>query len=237
MTVAYHRKPVLWDVDYDAPPNKLIAIVGPNGAGKSTLIKACLGLVPRASGQVEFWSEPYRRARPRIGYVPQRESVDWDFPVSALDVVCMGRYRKIGWCRPVTRSHKQAAIACLERVGIGAIAQKKAGDLSFPERARVEVARALCTSPKLLLLDEVMAALTPAEMEEIIELVRSLRDEGMTFIVVEHHMKAVMKLCERLIVLNFGEMIADGTPEEIASNRKVLDAYLGANFSTEGEGH
>ena len=125
----------------------------------------------------------------------------------------------------------------LERVGIGAIADKKAGDLSFPERARVEVARALCTSPKLLLLDEVMAALTPAEMEEIIDLVRGLRDEGMTFIVVEHHMKAVMKLCERLVVLNFGEMIADGTPEQIASDRKVLDAYLGANFSTEGEGH
>jgi len=109
MTVAYHRKPVLWDVDYDAPGSKLIAIVGPNGAGKSTFIKACLGLVPMASGRVEFWGESLGRARARIGYVPQRETVDWDFPVSALDVVCMGRYRKIGWFKPVSRAQKDAA--------------------------------------------------------------------------------------------------------------------------------
>ena len=130
MTVAYHHKPVLWDVDYDAPANALVAIVGPNGAGKSTLIKACLDLVPRASGQVEFWGQPYRKARSRIGYVPQRESVDWDFPVSALDVVCMGRYRKIGWCRPVSRAHKKVGVTCLERVGMAAYADRQISQLS-----------------------------------------------------------------------------------------------------------
>src|SRR5690606_14583131 len=108
-------------------------------------------------------------------------------------------------------------------VGLAAIADKKAAELSFPERARVEVARALCTRPKLLLLDEVMAALTPAEMEEVITLVRGLRGEGVTFIVVEHHMKAVMKLCERLLVLNFGQLIADGTPDDITSNKQVIE--------------
>ena len=96
MTVAYQRQPVIWDIDYVAPAGKLVAIVGPNGAGKSTLINAALELIPRASGQVRFFGEPYRKQRHRVGYVPQRESVDWDFPVSALDVVVMGLYRKIG---------------------------------------------------------------------------------------------------------------------------------------------
>ncbi|MEO1279845.1 MAG: ATP-binding cassette domain-containing protein, partial [Planctomycetota bacterium] len=122
MTVAYQRKPVLWDVDYDAPARSLVAIVGPNGAGKSTLIKAALGLVPRATGLVEFWGEPFKRVRDRVAYVPQRESVDWTFPVSALDVVCMGRYRRVGWCRPVGRAHRDAAMACLERVGLADLA-------------------------------------------------------------------------------------------------------------------
>src|SRR5688572_4684120 len=101
MTVAYHRKPVLWDVDLDIPRGKLVGIVGPNGAGKSTLIKAAMDLVPKASGRVMIFGKPYRRQRSLVGYVPQRESVDWDFPVSALDVVAMGRYGKIGWFLPV----------------------------------------------------------------------------------------------------------------------------------------
>ena len=103
MTVAYHRKPVLWDIDVDIPNGKLIGVVGPNGAGKSTLLKACLDLIPRASGRVLIYGKSYRRQRRMVGYVPQRESVDWDFPISVLDVVTMGRYGKIGWCLPVAR--------------------------------------------------------------------------------------------------------------------------------------
>src|SRR5262245_66062115 len=106
VTVAYQRKPVLWDIDYDAPPSSLVGIIGPNGAGKSTLIKAALGLVPLASGRIDVFGQPARKQRARIGYVPQRESVDWDFPVSALDVVAMGRYGRIGWFRRVGRADK-----------------------------------------------------------------------------------------------------------------------------------
>ncbi|MDA1215110.1 MAG: ATP-binding cassette domain-containing protein, partial [Planctomycetota bacterium] len=113
MTVAYDRKPVLWNVDYDAPVGKLVAIVGPNGAGKSTLIRAVLDLVPRVSGVVQFFGQPYRQQRNRVAYVPQRGSVDWDFPVSALDVVAMGLYRQIGWCRPVTKKFKELAMQAL----------------------------------------------------------------------------------------------------------------------------
>ena len=119
MTVAYHRKPVLWDVDFDAPEGKLIGIIGPNGAGKSTLIKAVLGLIPKASGRVLIYGKPYRHQRNLVGYVPQRETVDWDFPVSARDVVAMGTYGRIGWFKPVTKTYKNKAMQALARVGSG----------------------------------------------------------------------------------------------------------------------
>ncbi|MEO0631999.1 MAG: ABC transporter ATP-binding protein, partial [Planctomycetota bacterium] len=186
MTVAYQRKPVLWDVDYDAPPNRLIAIVGPNGAGKSTLIKACLGLVPRASGQVEVWGEPYRRARPRVGYVPQRETVDWDFPVSALDVVCMGRYRKIGWCLPVTRKHKEAAMVCLDRVGMAGYAHRQISQLSGGQQQRVAIARALVNRPALVLADEPTGALDTQTSSEVMALLTELNGQGITVVIVTH---------------------------------------------------
>ena len=224
------------EITFSVAPGEIIGLIGPNGAGKTTLFNVLVGIYPPSSGEVIFDGKPIGGLKPHriaaAGLTKTFQNVALFAESTVLDNVATGGL--------VNRSLSDArafAVETLERVGIGAIADKKAGDLSFPERARVEVARALCTSPKLLLLDEVMAALTPAEMEEIIDLVRGLRDEGMTFIVVEHHMKAVMKLCERLVVLNFGEMIADGTPEQIASDRKVLDAYLGANFSTEGEGH
>ena len=130
MTVSYQHKPVLWDVDYDAPDKSLIAIVGPNGAGKSTLIKACLGVIPRATGVVEFWGKSYKESRDRVGYVPQRESVDWDFPISALEVVCMGRYKMIGWFKSVSKKHKQKALEYLEMVGMQDYAKRQINQLS-----------------------------------------------------------------------------------------------------------
>ncbi|MBL4809573.1 MAG: ATP-binding cassette domain-containing protein, partial [Phycisphaerales bacterium] len=140
MTVAYHRKPVLWDVDYDAPPSSLVAIVGPNGAGKSTFIKACLGLIPAAAGTVEFWGKPYKHARANIGYVPQRESVDWDFPVSTLDVVTMGLYRKIGLFKPIRKAHKAAAMESLDRMGLADYAHRQIAQLSGGQQQRVFLA-------------------------------------------------------------------------------------------------
>ncbi len=226
MTVAYQRKPVLWDVDYDAPPGRLIAIVGPNGAGKSTLIKACLGLIPRASGQVEFWGRPLRRVRSRIAYVPQRESVDWDFPVSALDVACMGRYRRIGWLRPVTRPHREAAMACLERMGMADLAHRQIRQLSGGQQQRVFLARALAQEADLYVMDEPFAGVDAATERAIVDLLRELRDAGRTVIVVHHDLQTVPDYFDHLMLLNM-RVVAAGPVGEVFTRENLHRTYGG----------
>jgi len=226
MTLAYHRKPVLWDVDYDAPSNQLIAIVGPNGAGKSTLIKACLGLIPRASGQVEFWGDIYRRMRARIGYVPQRESVDWDFPVSALDVVCMGRYRQIGWCKPVTRSHREAGLACLEHVGMREYAQRQISQLSGGQQQRVFLARALAQEAELYFMDEPFAGVDAATERAIVDVLRELKSNGKTAIVVHHDLQTVAEYFDHVILLNM-RVVAAGPVQDVFTNDNLHKTYGG----------
>lgn len=231
-TVAYQRKPVLWDVDYDAPSlnadgsGSLVAIVGPNGAGKSTLIKACLGLVPLASGTVEFWGMPYRAARARIGYVPQRESVDWDFPVSALDVVCMGRYRKIGWCRPVSKSHKRAALECLDRVGMRALASRQISQLSGGQQQRVFLARALAQEADLYFMDEPFAGVDAATERAIVAVLRDLRSGGKTVVVVHHDLQTVNEYFDHVILLNM-RVVAAGPVGEVFTPENLQKTYGG----------
>ncbi|MEO0482377.1 MAG: ABC transporter ATP-binding protein [Planctomycetota bacterium] len=226
MTVAYHRKPVLWDVDYDAPANRLIAIVGPNGAGKSTLIKACLGLAPRASGQVEFWGRPYRKARARIGYVPQRESVDWEFPVSALDVVCMGRYRAIGWCRPVTRAHKAFALECLDRVGMVEYATRQISQLSGGQQQRVFLARALAQEADLYFMDEPFAGVDAMTERAIVAVLRELKAAGKTVIVVHHDLQTVPEYFDDVILLNM-RVVAAGSIVDVFTRDNLHKTYGG----------
>ncbi len=226
MTVAYQRKPVLWDVDYDAAPGKLIAIVGPNGAGKSTFIKACLGLVPMASGRVEFWGESYRRARRRVGYVPQRESVDWDFPVSALDVACMGRYRAIGWCRPVSRAHREAARGCLDRVGMADLAHRQISQLSGGQQQRVFLARALAQEADLYFMDEPFAGVDAATEQAIVGVLRDLRASGRTVVVVHHDLQTVEQYFDNVILLNM-RIVAAGSVADAFTPKNLHQTYGG----------
>ena len=220
LTVAYHRKPVLWDVDLDVPAGKLIGIVGPNGAGKSTLIKAVLDLLPVASGRVLIFGKPYRENRRRVGYVPQRESVDWDFPVSALDVVAMGRYGKIGWFRPVTRVHKAAAFEALDRVGIANLAHRQISQLSGGQQQRTFLARALVQDADLYLMDEPFAAVDAATEVAIVRLLQDLRASGKTCLVVHHDLQSVPDYFDEVILLNM-RVVAHGptsttfTPENL----------------------
>ena len=226
MTVAYHRKPVLWDVDYDAPEAKLIGIVGPNGAGKSTLIKAALDLVPKASGRVLIYGKPYRKQRHLVGYVPQRESVDWDFPVSALDVVTMGRYGKIGWCMPDTRAHKQAALAALERVGMGNFAKRQISQLSGGQQQRVFLARALVQDAQLYFMDEPFAGVDAATEKAIVRILQDLRGAGKTCLVVHHDLQTVTEYFDDVILLNM-RIVATGPTEQVFTKENLQKTYGG----------
>jgi manganese/zinc/iron transport system ATP- binding protein len=226
MTVAYHRKPVLWDVDYDAPEGKLIGIVGPNGAGKSTLIKAALDLVPKASGRVLIYGKPYRKQRHLVGYVPQRESVDWDFPVSALDVVTMGRYGKIGWCMPVTKHHRQAALAALERVGMADYAKRQISQLSGGQQQRVFLARALVQDAKLYFMDEPFAGVDAATEQAIVRILQDLRDSGRTALVVHHDLQTVPDYFDHVVLLNM-RIVASGPTEQVFTKDNLHKTYGG----------
>ena len=230
MTIAYHRRPVLWDIEYDAPMDPaLIAIVGPNGSGKTTLIKACLNLVPKASGRVEFWGRAYPDARREVGYVPQRESVDWDFPVSSLDVVAMGRYGMIGIGRPVPRGHKQAALKALEQVGMHDYAHRQISQLSGGQQQRVFLARALAQEARLYFMDEPFAGVDATTERAIIDVLRSLKDTGRTVICVHHDLQTVPEYFDHVLLLNT-RIVAAG-PVETTFTRENLQRTYGGRIT------
>ena len=216
----------LSNVSLAVEAGEIVGLIGPNGAGKTTLFSTLVGLHRPESGWIRLEGRDLVGLKPHkiaaAGMVKTFQNVALFLDSSVLDNVLTG-----GLMRHSIPDARALARRCLERVGIGAIADKLASDLSFPERARVEVARALCTEPRVLLLDEAMAALNHAEMDAFMALLRQLREEGLTLIVVEHHMRAIMSLCDRLVVLNFGQMIATGTPEQIARDPAVVEAYLG----------
>ena len=226
MTVAYHRKPVLWDVDLDVPDGQLVAVIGPNGAGKSTLIKAVLGLVPMASGDVRIYGAPLAERRSLVGYVPQRESVDWDFPVSALDVVAMGLYRQIGWFRRIRPAHREAAMKALARVGMDSFALRQISQLSGGQQQRVFLARALVQDAKLYFMDEPLAGVDAATEQVIIRLLRELRDAGRTAVVVHHDLQTVPDYFDHVIMLNT-RVVAAGRTAEVFTRENLHKTYGG----------
>jgi manganese/zinc/iron transport system ATP- binding protein len=226
LTVAYHRKPVLWDVDYTCPPGSLVGILGPNGAGKSTLIKACLGLIPLASGRVSFFGKSYEENRQRIGYVPQRESVDWDFPVDALDVVCMGMYGRIGWFKRVTRPHRLRAMEALEKVGMADFARRQIRQLSGGQQQRVFLARALVQDAELYFMDEPFAGVDAATEASIIQILRDVREQGRTILVVHHDLQSVRGYFDHVLLLNT-RVVAAGPTGDVFHEENLRKTYGG----------
>jgi manganese/zinc/iron transport system ATP- binding protein len=228
-TVAYHRKPVLWDVDVLIPSKRLTAIIGPNGAGKSTLLKAILGLVPLSSGRIEIFGKPLRQSRRLIGYVPQRESVDWDFPVSAFEVVLMGRYGRLGWIKRPTREDHAAAEQCLEKVGLAAFSDRQISELSGGQQQRVFLARALAQDAQLYFMDEPFAGVDAATELAIMGVLRSLRDEGKTVIAVHHDLQTVPQYFDHVVMLNM-RLVAAG-PMATAFTKENLDKTYGGRLT------
>lgn len=226
MTVAYHRKPVLWDIDLMVPEGKLVGIIGPNGAGKSTLIKAALGLVPLVSGKVEYYGKPYAQQRRLVGYVPQRESVDWDFPVSALDVVLMGTYGRLGWVRRPGRRERDEAARCLAQVGMEEFRARQIRQLSGGQQQRVFLARALAQDAMIYFMDEPFAGVDATTEQAIVRLLQSLRERDKTVLVVHHDLQTVTDYFDHVILLNM-RLVAAGPTSSTFTNENLQKTYGG----------
>ncbi|MCA1032490.1 metal ABC transporter ATP-binding protein [Bacillus timonensis] len=226
ITVAYHRKPVLQDISFTVPEGKLIGIIGPNGAGKSTLIKAILGLIPKASGEVSIYGKSYSKQRKLVGYVPQRGSVDWDFPTNALDVVLMGRYGHIGWFKRPGKKDVQFALSCLEKVGMKDYADRQISQLSGGQQQRVFLARALAQDATVYFMDEPFVGVDAATEKAIISLLNELKNQGKTVLVVHHDLQTVKEYFDEVLLLNM-RMIAIGPTDEVFTIENLQKTYGG----------
>jgi len=226
LTVAYHKRAVLYGIDIAVPEGNLVGIVGPNGAGKSTLIKAIMGVIPKAGGWVEVFGESIDRNPTRIGYVPQRESVDWDFPVNVMDVVLMGRYGKLGLFKRPSKLDKERASECLEQVGMLPFANRQIANLSGGQQQRVFLARALAQESDLYLMDEPFAGVDAATESAIVKLLQELREQGKTVLVVHHDLSTAKEYFDMLLLLNM-RVVAFGATEEVYTMELLQKTYGG----------
>jgi len=226
LTVAYGEKPVLWDVDVSVPAGTLMAVVGPNGAGKTTMIKAALGLIPAAAGQVLIYGKPYAEQRNLVAYVPQRGSVDWDFPTSVLDVVTMGRYGALGWFKRPGKEERKAAKDALEKVGMANYANRQINQLSGGQQQRTFLARALVQDAQVYFMDEPFQGVDATTERAIVQLLKELRVAGKTVIVVHHDLQTVTEYFDWVTLLNV-RRIASGPVDDVFTEENLRKAYGG----------
>jgi manganese/zinc/iron transport system ATP- binding protein len=213
-------------VDFRVPDSSLIGIVGPNGAGKSTLLKSVMGLLPIASGWVKIYGKPFHEQRQLIGYVPQRESVDWDFPTDALDVVMMGTYGRLGWLRRPGKAQRELAMHCLEQVSMADFAQRQISQLSGGQQQRVFLARALAQQAQIYFMDEPFAGVDAATESAIVTLLHELKAQGKTVVVVHHDLETVKEYFDWVLLLNM-RLIAAGPVETTFTHENLQKAYGG----------
>ena len=224
LSVTYRTEPALWNVDLNFPEGKMIAIVGPNGAGKSTLIKAVMGLVTITAGKVNVYGKPYSKQRSKVAYVPQRGSVDWDFPTDALDVVEMGLYGKLGWLRRPNSQTREKARECLAKVGLEDYADRQIGQLSGGQQQRVFVARALAQDPQIYLMDEPLNGVDATTEETILTILENIRKEGKTIVMVHHDLQTVDKYFDWVVMLN-RNLISKGPIKEVFTKENLDRTY------------
>ena len=226
VTVAYHRKPVLWNLSLDIPAGSLVGLVGPNGAGKTTLLKTVVDMVPRISGEVQVFGERYSKARSRVAYVPQRETVDWDFPATALDVVQMGTYGQLGWFRRAGHAERQRSLEALRQMEIEHLATRQISQLSGGQQQRTFLARALVQCADLYLMDEPFAAVDASTERAIVTLMRALQAQGKTILVVHHDLHTVPSYFDYLVLLNT-RLVAAGPTSEVFTEDNLQKTYGG----------
>ena len=229
LTVVYDSKPALWNVDYEIPGEQLIGVVGPNGSGKSTMLKAIMGLVQPSSGYAKIYGKELHEVRRRIAYVPQRSSVDWDFPVSVFDTVLMGRYNPKNILRRTTKKDKEIALEAIRRVQLEPFMNRQISQLSGGQQQRVFIARALAQQADLYLLDEPFAGVDAATENGIMALLKQMKEEGKTIIVVHHDLQSVQDYFDWLILMNT-RLIATGPTQEIF-NQELLEKTYGGQLN------
>lgn len=226
LTVAYHKKPVLYGIDLAIPKGQLVGILGPNGAGKSTLIKTIMGLIPISGGWIKIFGQPYKKALNRIGYMPQRESVDWDFPVNVMDVVIMGRYGRLGLCRRPRKEDRDIAAECLDKVKMLPYQHSQIANLSGGQQQRVFLARALAQESDLYFMDEPFAGVDAATEATIVALLHELKERGKTLFIVHHDLATAQKYFDMLVLLNM-RLLACGPTEEVFKHDLLQKTYGG----------
>jgi manganese/zinc/iron transport system ATP- binding protein len=228
LTVAYDYKPVLWDIDLKIPEGVLMAIVGPNGAGKSTLIKAILGIIKPIAGSVKIFGKPYKAQRSKVAYVPQKGTVDWDFPTTALDVVMMGTYGSLGWIKRPGQAQRKSALEALEKVGMLAFKNRQISQLSGGQQQRIFLARALVQNASIYFMDEPFQGVDATTERAIIKILKELRDAGKTLIVVHHDLQTVPEYFTWVTFLNV-KGIASGPVKDIFNDDNLTKTY-GINY-------
>lgn len=226
LTVAYDKVPVLWDIDFELPKGKIIGIIGPNGSGKTTLLKTIMGLIKPASGYVKVFESDLDEVRQRVAYVPQRESVDWDFPASVQDVVEMGRYRKNSLFRRLTQTDKEIVANAIEKVKLSAFKDRQISQLSGGQQQRVFIARALAQGADIFFMDEPFVGVDATTETAILDLLTAMRDEGKTVVIVHHDLQTVSGYFDHLVLLNT-RVIACGPTAEVLTQENLSNAYGG----------
>lgn len=224
LTVNYEKTSVLWDINFSIPKGKIVGILGPNGAGKSTLIKALLGLIQPLTGHIKFLGQSIAQVRQKVGYVPQRSSVDWDFPITAFDLVLMGRYGKMGFLKWATKADKEATHRALEMVEMSRYADRQIGQLSGGQQQRLFIARALVQDADIYFLDEPFAGIDMATEKTLVQLFETLRQRGKTILIVHHDLASAESYFDWLLLLNTC-LIAVGPTSDVFHQSNILRTY------------
>lgn len=226
LSASYGKSPVIFDINLKIPKGKIVGVVGPNGAGKSTLIKAVMGLVPKCSGKISIFGEPVKKGLRYIGYMPQRENIDWDFPVSVYDVVMMGRYQKLGLLRNPGVKDKELVYECIDKMELTPFKDRQIADLSGGQQQRVFLARALAQESDLYFMDEPFSGIDARTEQAIMAVLHKLRDEGKTLMVIHHDLASVRDHFDYLVLINH-QVIATGPTKEVFTIENLENTYGG----------
>ncbi len=226
LTVSYNGKPALKDVTFQVPHGARVAVVGPNGAGKSTLFKALVGLLPVQRGRILIHGQPLGHHKECVAYVPQREEVDWRFPVTVEDVVMMGRFGKLGWMKPPAREDWDIVAGSIAQMGISSLAKRSIGDLSGGQQQRVFLARAIAQEPHILLMDEPFTGVDASTQEATLQLLNELQARQVTIMISTHDLSLAAERFETVLLLNH-QVIAYGPPRQALNAQSLGEAFGG----------